>query len=69
MLTFESILKYESHVILIECVKKSPEKYGNLLKFDFRSFLAYLVSFFIIFQLNLTSSITEKSVNIKKGSY
>ena len=50
-------------------VSKSPDKYGNLLKFDFRSFFAYLVSFFIIFQLNLNSSITEKSENNKKGSY
>ena len=50
-------------------VRKLPEKYGNLLKFDFRSFLVYLVSFFIIFQLNLNFSITEESENSKKGSY
>ena len=50
-------------------IRISPEKYGYLLKFDFRSFLAYLVSFFIIFQLDLNSSITEKSENSKNGSY
>ena len=50
-------------------VRKSPEKYGNLLKFDFKSFLAYFVSFFIIFQSNLNSSIPEKSENSKKISY
>ena len=46
-------------------VRKSPEKYRNLYKFDFRPFLANLVSFFNIFQLNLNSSITEKSENCR----